>query len=146
MSQTPSKKMLALNAVLLAVLLVSLPLQLRPAMDDFWSSLGGWTDCNGIAINCTGDCQSQLNQCLGQGQDPWCQQQYQSCINACGSGYISCWTPINWPEPVMDFCTNARAKHDGCVLERSACLSAEMEDCYTPYYECRESSGIDQCE
>jgi hypothetical protein len=124
-----SKKMLALNFALLAVLLVSLPLQLKAITYDFWDALNDWSDCNAAWPPCAVNCNGSL-----------------PCLFACSETATSCALGVGWPEPQMDVCTNAQARHNECVTERSVCESTDIEDCVTPYWECRTSSGIDQCQ
>jgi hypothetical protein len=134
MSHTPSKKMLALNAVLLTVLLVSLPLQVKAVQFDFWDALNEWSGCHNGWFDCIGGC------------PPYPDPNRPSCVYACSAAASACAVAVYWPEPQMDECSNARAKHNECLVELSVCESTEIEDCTTPYWDCRTASGIDACE
>jgi hypothetical protein len=137
MSQTPSKKMLALNAVLLAVLLVSLPLQVRAYWPDaFANAFGQWVGCNTGWYDCTWGC--------GSSSDPG----YWDCRTACNSVQHGCWGAINWPDFELDYCAGAQAAYNECQTERANCLSAGIDqgDCIGPFMECADSSGIWSCQ
>jgi hypothetical protein len=146
MSQTPSKKMLALNAVLLAVLLVSLPLQVRAYWPDaFSNAVGTWSNCRYDWWSCDYGCQVTYQQC--QSDPAVCYDQLLWCLTMCGFYGSSCFAAIDWPDFELDYCGMAQSAYQSCQTEYSACASAlGAENCLDAKAECDESSGIWQCQ
>jgi hypothetical protein len=132
MSQTPSKKMLALNAVLLAVLLVSLPLQVRAYWPDwFYGAVQDWNACTSAWSACYQGCGGAT-----------------SCEQNCYSTLRNCWVNIVWPEANPDSCAIAQTAYNACVDSYNICASAGISpgDCFLTRNDCELASGLYQCQ
>jgi hypothetical protein len=126
-----AKNSYLLRVVLAVTLLVSLLFQARAyadPYDDFLAAAAAWNSCNVQASNCFAPGYTN----------------YHSCINS----WYSCLSQISWPQAEMEFCPNAINAHTECENERTVCESEGIDplDCYQPYSECRESSGIEMCQ
>jgi hypothetical protein len=139
MSPALSKKMLALNVVLLAVLLVSLPLQVHACWPDwFFGALADWNEC-------TYEWAGAVEQVCSQAQN---QQEYESCMNAADSTLRNCWANIAWLEANPDSCAMAQTAYYGCLDSYDICAGAGISpaDCSLTRNECELASKLYLCQ
>jgi len=91
--------------------------------------------CDDSYFGTLGDCRSNIFY-------PYDPTESQCRYNA-GSSYVDCLNAIEEPMPELDFCAQARAANDNCILQYGP--DSGNED-FDALMECRNASGIDQCQ
>jgi len=100
---------------------------------------GGINNCDTAYANCLATCTTNCGQCGAI---------FASCFSDDVNSYSNCLLDVTF---TLDMCSAARAANDKCNATYNHCIdiaetNEQIGDCMNTAFECRNQSGLDQCQ